>query len=170
MELVPATAALLRAELTVPSELARLLAGTVPPQWPPPLYERPHIQWAFEQLQRDPSLTGWLAWFWLKRPEQPGHPSTLVGLGGFKGKPDPHGAVEMGYSILPPFQRLGLGTEAVNALSIWALEDPRVSRVFAETLPELPASIRVLQKCGFEFVGNGSDIEVLRFERKRSPK
>lgn len=170
LELVPATAELLRAELSGPGELAKMLRGTVPQQWPSPLYERPHIQWAHERLCQEPSLAGWLAWFWLKRPEQSGGLPILIGLGGFKGKPNGHGVVEMGYSIVPAFQRLGLGTEAVNALAAWALDDSRVTRVVAETLPELRASIRVLQKCGFEFTGNGSDIEVLRFERKRSTK
>ena len=91
-----------------------------------------------------------------------------VGLGGFKGKPNEFGTVELGYSVMPVFQKRGFATEAVHALTEWAFTDPRVCRVVGETLPELPGSIKVLKKCGFEFVGNGSDIEVLRFERKRS--
>jgi len=168
LELVSATAALLKVELENPQALKAEIGAEIAPSWPPPLYERSAMESNLMQLQRDPALCGWLVWFWLKRPQNGERFPTLMGMGGFKGKPNELGTVELGYSIVPAFQKRGFGTEAVNALTKWALEDTRVSRVVGETLPELPASIRVLKKCGFEFVGNGSDIEVMRFERKRS--
>jgi RimJ/RimL family protein N-acetyltransferase len=165
LELVPATADLLQAELEGPRILADRLSAQVPPSWPPPLYERSNIEWTLAQLRSAPSP--WFWWFWLKRPQQGELLPQVIGLGGFKGKPTEFGTVELGYSVLSPFQRRGFATEAVAALTSWAFQDPRVKQVIGETLPELPASIKVLKKCGFEFVGNGSDIEVLRFERRR---
>jgi RimJ/RimL family protein N-acetyltransferase len=40
---------------------------------------------------------------------------------------------------------------------------PDVRRVIAETLPELTPSIGVLRKCGFRFIGEGSEPGVIRF-------
>jgi RimJ/RimL family protein N-acetyltransferase len=42
-----------------------------------------------------------------------------------------------------------------------------VERVFAETLPELIASQRVLLKCGFKQTAPASEPGVIRFERQR---
>jgi len=123
---------------------------------------------AITQLRQDPAWCGWLAWFWLRKSARKDQLPTVIGLGGFKGKPNDLGTVELGYSLVSAFQRQGFATEAVNSLAEWAFLDPRVSQIVGETLPELPASIKVLIKCGFEFIGNGSDIEVLRFQRKRS--
>jgi ribosomal-protein-alanine N-acetyltransferase len=168
LELVAATADLLKAELEDRRVLAALMQAEIPPGWPPPLYQRSDLEWTVTQLRRDSTLCGWLAWFWLQRAQNGAGLPTIIGLGGFKGKPNEFGRVELGYSVIPAFQKRGFATEAVGALIEWAFEEPNVSRVVGETLPELPGSIKVLRKCGFEFVGNGSDIEVLRFERKRS--
>jgi ribosomal-protein-alanine N-acetyltransferase len=165
LSLVAASASLLRTELVGREAFALEIGADIPAGWPPPLYERQNIQWALDQLIRKPSAEGWLTWFWLRNT---GTKPLVVGLGGFKGKPSPFGVIEIGYTVITSFQGQGIATEAVTALVEWAFRYPEVAKVVAETLPELPASVRVLRKCGFEFVGNGSDIEVLRFERKRA--
>ena len=123
------------------------------------------MEWALTQLERDPNLEGWLTWFWLLNGETERSPLAWAGS-----KANRTNSVQwkLDTRVLESFQKRGFATEAVPGLSNWALDHPDVTSVVAETLPELPASIRVLRKCGFEFVGNGSDIEVLRFERKRS--
>ena len=45
---------------------------------------------------------------------------TLVGGCGFLGGPDATGMVEMGYSVLPQFQRQGIATEMVAGMTAWA--------------------------------------------------
>jgi RimJ/RimL family protein N-acetyltransferase len=58
------------------------------------------------------------------------------------------GAVEIGYSVVPSWQRRGVATEACKALieGAWG----RGARaVVAHTLPELEPSIGVLRKLGF---------------------
>lgn len=59
------------------------------------------------------------------------------------------GTVEIGYGILEKYQGQGCATEAVDAVTAWALRQPFVSRVEAETEPNNRASRRVLEKCGF---------------------
>ena len=59
------------------------------------------------------------------------------------------GAAEIGYGILEEYQGQGYATEAVDAAVRWALRQPDVTRVEAETAPDNLASRRVLEKCGF---------------------
>ncbi len=69
--------------------------------------------------------------------------------------------VEVGYSIVPNYQRLGFASEAVE------FSHPEVRLVTAETLPTLIASIRVLEKNGFYLLSGGSEESVVRYGRKR---
>ena len=57
--------------------------------------------------------------------------------------------VEIGYGIRDAYQGRGYATEAVAAAVNWALAQPDVTRVEAETEPDNRASQRVLEKCGF---------------------
>ena len=66
----------------------------------------------------------------------------------FKGL-DANGVVEIGYGILEEYQGQGYATEAVGAAVDWALYQPGVTRVEAETAPDNRSSQRVLEKCGF---------------------
>ena len=66
----------------------------------------------------------------------------------FKGL-DANGVTEIGYGILEDFRGRGFAAEAVDAAVVWALQQPAVTRVEAETEPGNRASQRVLEKCGF---------------------
>ena len=59
------------------------------------------------------------------------------------------GSVEIGYGIAEESRGHGYATEAVDAVTAWALKQPGVCRVDAETDPVNRASQRVLEKCGF---------------------
>jgi ribosomal-protein-alanine N-acetyltransferase len=59
------------------------------------------------------------------------------------------GSVEIGYGISEENRGRGYATEAVDAAAKWALTQPGVCRVEAETAPDNRASQRVLEKCGF---------------------
>ena len=48
-----------------------------------------------------------------------------------------------------------------------AFSHVNVRRVISETLPELVASIGVMEKCGFKFIGDGSEEGVIRYELTR---
>ena len=66
----------------------------------------------------------------------------------FKGL-GPDGAVEIGYGISEVHQGNGFAAEAVDAAVKWALRQPGIRCVEAETDPDNTASQRVLEKCGF---------------------
>lgn len=66
----------------------------------------------------------------------------------FKGLPQ-NGQPEIGYGISPEFQGQGYATEAVRAACRWALAQPGVAAVEAETEPANTASQAVLRKVGF---------------------
>ncbi len=115
---------------------------------------------------QNPDANGWGAWYFLLQKTK-GEKRIAIGNGGFKGKPNLDGTVEVGYSILESYQNQGYASEAVRALITWAFEHTIVKRVIAETLPELKASIRVLEKNGFKYIGQGSELGVIRFELVR---
>ena len=73
---------------------------------------------------------------------------SYVGDLSFKGL-NADGSVEIGYGISEEFRRCGYATEAVTAAVAWALSQPGVRRVEAETEPDNNKSQRVLEKCGF---------------------
>ena len=114
------------------------------------------------QLASDPSLVGWLAWYWILDTS---NGAQLVGGGGFKGAPV-DGKVEIGYETRAGYQRTGIATEAVSAQVAWALKHPDVNLVIAETREDNLASMSVLNNVGFKHVGAGSEAGLLRFERR----
>ena len=73
---------------------------------------------------------------------------THIGELCFKGISE-EGSAEIGYGIAAEYQGHGYATEAVSALVDWALNDPCVTSVTAETEDSNIASQRVLKKAGF---------------------
>jgi RimJ/RimL family protein N-acetyltransferase len=112
-----------------------------------------------EELTRDPSLSGWVSWYWLVRRLDG---DQLLGCGGFKGRPDAQGIVEIGYAVCDEHRQRGYAAEAVAALCRWALSHSPVRRIDAETLPHLDASIALLSRLGFRRLPS-TDPPVLRF-------
>jgi RimJ/RimL family protein N-acetyltransferase len=163
LELVRATSAILRADLEGPQSLAAALGATVPvPGWPPGEWDEGALRWMLEALESGRCSGGWGSWYFVR-----GEDRTLVGAGGFTGIPNEAGTVEIGYSVVESFQRRGYATEAALGLTAYAFAEPAVTRVVAETLPHLDASIGVLHKLGFGPADDPSSPEVIRFERHR---
>jgi RimJ/RimL family protein N-acetyltransferase len=72
----------------------------------------------------------------------------VIGEIGFVGPPH-GGSVTIGYAIVPSARRQGYATEAIAALTAWALAEPDVAEVRAQTLPDNEPSIRALIRVGF---------------------
>ncbi len=161
LALVPATIALLDAELASPAQLASLLGAVVPEGWPPGEYDRPAIEFFRARLAAEPEAAGWLSWYALLRVPS-GRP-VLVGAGGFLGPPDRDGVVEVGYSILPAYAGRGLATELVRALVSHAGSAASVRKVIAHTTGDNAASLAVLRKAGFTFMGAGPEPGVVEY-------
>ena len=164
MTLVAATPELVAADLGGREAFEKALAADVPDNWPPELFESTAMRAALEQL-KDPSEQGWSIWYLLSR--NGGQPK-VVGICGFKGKPDGHGSVEISYSVLDQFRIQGYATEAVARLVVWAFSHQNVREVSAETLPHLRRSIRVMEKNGFVLTGPGSERGVVRYAVNKS--
>ncbi len=144
LRLVPATEALLQAELRDPAEAARLLGATSPPDWPPPLNDRGTFAWMLSRLREHPQDAGWGTHYVVLG-------TTVVGTCGFKGAPaPPDDAVEIGYAVVPSAQRRGIATEAARGLVEAAFaRGARTVRAHTLPPPEGDASIAVLRRLGF---------------------
>jgi RimJ/RimL family protein N-acetyltransferase len=164
LRLIAATPQLIAEDLRGRACLAAALGVEVPESWPPELYDRRAMGYAGRQVA-DPLEQGWAFWYLVNRHEDPG---VLIGVCGFKGRPDRDGSVEIGYSMLGQYRNQGFATEAVARLVSWAFSHGTVQEVAAETFPHLRQSIRVLEKNGFVFRGKGSERGVIRYSVQRS--
>ena len=160
LRLVPMTVALLESEAQDTWQLGEALGGRVAADWPPEHWDsavRAHI---VAQLTAKPETIGWHRYILLA-----GEPALLVGcLGAF---PCASGDVELGYSVVESYQRRGLATEAAQGLTNWLLGQAAVHSVSAQTFTTMPASIKVMERCGMRFVGQGDEDGTVRYRRWR---
>ncbi len=102
---------------------------------------------AFSEMLQEcldhPEQRQWYATWMIEQKD-----GTHIGDLCFKGL-NPDGSVEIGYGINEEKQGRGYATEATAAATAWALDQPGVSRVDAETDSDNKKSQRVLEKCGF---------------------
>ena len=87
-------------------------------------------------------------WYATWNMELKNEPKTIVGDLCFKGITD-DGMVEIGYGLKEGYCGNGYMTEAVKAMTQWAISQDKVSRVEAETDPDNQPSKNVLEKVGF---------------------
>jgi RimJ/RimL family protein N-acetyltransferase len=170
LELIPGTSEIFRARADDRDALARFLGGArVPETWPPELYDQDAHDWTANYLAEHPEAVGWGVWYLVLRAEASAEGvRTAVGICGFKGQPLADGTCEIGYGVLAQFRRAGYASEAVRALISRAFSHTEVTRVIAETYPELAPSIRVMEKNGLRFAGDGSEERVIRYELTRA--
>jgi [ribosomal protein S5]-alanine N-acetyltransferase len=93
--------------------------------------------------------------FWLVVDKQS---RVIVAEMGFKGPPVDGGRVEIGYGTMPAMQGKGYMTEAVKGMLQWAAARPDVKLVLAETHISNKASIRVVEKNGFQQVSRQGEM------------
>lgn len=162
LRLVPATAALVQSEIENLPHFFQQLGVEPVSDWPSDnlVHVLPFFR---DQLAKDPSLIGWLAWYWILDTSRD---AQLVGGGGFKGFPA-NGEVEIGYETRASCRRKGIASEAVDAQVVWALNQPGVTHVTADVHIDNLSSIGLLRKLSFVDVGEGSECSLLRFEHRR---
>lgn len=145
--------ALTRAELEQytrePEELARELGLRITTALRSPDLERA-LALKLEKMNKAPETEHpWYTYWLMVLDERP----FGAGLIGFKGSPDAHGQVEIGYGTDAAVRGRGYTTEAVRALIGWAFCDPRCTTITAtHVLKDNISSIRVLQKVGMQVV------------------
>lgn len=94
-------------------------------------------------------MLGWFFYLIIHKAD-----NKLIGTGGFKGKPDKNGTVEIGYEIAEEYREQGYATEMVGAFIRFAFHHQYIHKVVAHTLEEYDSSVKVLQKNGMQFAGN----------------
>ncbi len=96
-------------------------------------------------LELVPEPTGFESWMIVLKASK-----TVIGDGGFKGRPNKEGEVDLGYAIIEQEQKKGYGAEAAKTLMNWALNTGEVKAVTANCLVDNIPSARILQKLGME--------------------
>ena len=141
LELRPLPAAAARA-LPNDRELAsRVLGAELAPAWPlPDLLDVLPLQSAEHEH--------FGVWVMIERETH-----TVIGDAGFFRPPNENGVVEIGYSVVPDRRRRRYATEAVRALTGWALRQDGVETVVAGCHPGNAASIGTLERIGFQRAG-----------------
>ncbi|MEO8435133.1 MAG: GNAT family N-acetyltransferase [Pyrinomonadaceae bacterium] len=138
-------------------KLAELLGATVFENWFvfPGVAGIEAIRYAYEHLKANPDIAGWWTYLFIHHED-----NALIGHGGFKGKPNEAGMVEIGYALVPAYRGRGLATEAAQGLMEYAFSDHRVKTVDAHTLAEPNPSTRVLERLGLKQVDTLQDPDV----------
>lgn len=158
LRLVVMSPAMLEADAKATGELSLLVQANVPAIWPPEHWE-PHIfPFLRKQYIETPYTIPWNRYVVLTTDT---HAPVLIG--NMNGFPRSATEVEVGYSLLAPWQGLGLATEGMQAFIRELLKDNSLQRITAQTLPSLTASIRVLEKCGLEPSGDGDEDGTIRY-------
>jgi RimJ/RimL family protein N-acetyltransferase len=164
--MIASTAEHIRIELETPWLLAETINAVVSVNWPSGEYDRDALEFFLSSLESGgENAQGWYGWYAINT-DIGGGQRALVGAGGYFGPPDAGGVVEIGYSVLPEWQRRGFATEMVGILVANAISNERVSQIIAHTSSDNIASICVLNSCGFEHAGAKKGI--LRFEHSCS--
>ena len=157
LRLITITPDLMHIEAAILRELLRV---EVPSCWPPEHWE-PHVfDFMKQHFRQAPKAATWTRYVVL-RAEAP----VLIGtVGGFLRTET---EAEVGYGILPPWQRQGLATEGTLALMDLIFQDDLIESISAQTYLHLTASLRVMEKCGFAPAGEGDEPGTVRYRLTR---
>ena len=160
LTLIAITPEMLLSEKNGDGRLGELIQCVIPANWPLKDWE-PHVfDFLLAQLAEHPEQLGWPRYVSFVQPE--GHRTLIGTLGAFTkaGRPS---ECEIGYSILAPYEGRGFATEGAKALIDYLRGDERLNSVIAHTFPSIPASIRVMEKCGMFFDGEGEEAGTIRY-------
>lgn len=164
LDLISMTPAFLEAALRGDASAAEATLGLViPSAW----YEkRGLMEMRLDQLRQDPALQPWLVRaMGLRGPRMPA-PGTVAMVGhiGFHTGPNPEylrdlapDAVEIGYSVFPPYRRRGYAREAAQALMDWAHREQGISRFVVSISPQNAPSLALARGFGFQRIGSHMD-------------
>lgn len=141
--MIPATLKHVGVELEAPEQLSILLDAQLSSAWPTGEYDRDAMEFFRARLEEGgPEVEGWYGWYAVRKADAQS-PRALVGAGGYFGPPDSEGLVEVGYSVLPEWRRMGYASEIVEALLERAFSHAQVRKVIAHTTE----SIRLPSEC-----------------------
>ncbi len=159
LDLVLLSAPLLQELVAGRRDRATTLLGADVPAWWPDEHDRRFLRLRLEQTERDKSSGEWLARGLVLREKE-----SLVGHAGFHGPPGVNGlrkpdAVEIGYTVFPPYRGHGYAFEAAAGLIHWAHAERGISTFIASVAPDNEPSLAIVRKLGFRHVGEQWDEE-----------
>lgn len=133
------------------NEAQALLGAVLPREW------SDDALWLFklrlEQLADAPETQPWLLRALIER----GPRRRMAGYINFHGPPDVAAKVEIGYTVLPEFRRLGYAHEAALAMFNWARDRHGARTIIASIAPDNSPSLALAARLGF--VQTGSQID-----------
>jgi [ribosomal protein S5]-alanine N-acetyltransferase len=150
LQLIPCEVRHFEAILTDPKQLEGMLGVTVFDDGFdfPGVASMETMRFLYKHLKANPDVLGWWTYLFVHAEDR-----VLIGQGGYKGKANGAGTVEIGYAIVPAYRRRGLATETAQGLIDNAFAHAHVKRVDAHTLAEPNPSTKVLEKVGMKFAG-----------------
>jgi ribosomal-protein-alanine N-acetyltransferase len=161
LSLIAVTPEMLNSEKSNDGRLGEHIQSVIPANWPPADWEPHVLDFLLTQFAEHPEQLGWCRYVAYVHPE--GHRALIGTLGAFVRANRP-AECEIGYSILAPYEGLGLATEGARALIAYLCGNAAgLSSIIAHTFPSLPASIRVMEKCGMVFDGEGEEPGTVRY-------
>ena len=159
LRLAAVTSEHLIVETAEPQKLGSLLGARVPQEWPSKDWDANVFAIIQRQYAEHPNTSGWHRYVILSGEEQ-----ILIGaLGAF---PKVGNEAEIGYGILPNWQRHGYAPEGASAL-IQLLFEQGVHSVIAHTFRHMQESIRVMEKCGLAYEAPGEEEDTVRYRLRR---
>jgi ribosomal-protein-alanine N-acetyltransferase len=163
LSLIAITPEMLLSEKHGDGRLGELVQCVIPANWPPTDWE-PHVfDFLLTQLAEHPDQLGWPRYVSFVPA---GGRRTLIGTLGAFTKAGRGSECEIGYGILPPYEGRGFATEGARALIEYLRRDERLDSVIAHTFPSLAGSIRVMEKCGMVFDGEGEEAGTIRYRMR----
>jgi [ribosomal protein S5]-alanine N-acetyltransferase len=156
LELVPLSGDAIDALLAGDAARLRELTGArfAGPPAPPP-YMAEALPVVRARLREVPSEAPWWNWLVMRRGSR-----EAVGSVAFGGRPDPTGAVLVGYAIYREQEGHGYATEAVRAMVDWVFAQPGVRVVRALAPVWNTPAVRVAENVGMRPVASDEDDEV----------
>jgi RimJ/RimL family protein N-acetyltransferase len=112
------------------------------------------LRWRVPQVKANPEVNKWFVrWMVLRET------SEIVGSLSFHGSPDENGMLEIGLGVHEKFWRQGFGYEALMGMWLWAASQSGVLKFRYTVDPNNDASVGLIHKFGFTYVGQQIDDE-----------
>lgn len=134
-----------------------ILGAEMPGDWPD-RHDEGFLRLRLSQMLQDLQMQQWS----VRAAVLPESNRAMIGHVGFHGPPGTNGpkrrdALEIGYTVFPPFRGRGYATEAAVALMDWAETEHGVRRFIASVSPENDPSLAIVRKLGFVQTGEQWD-------------
>jgi [ribosomal protein S5]-alanine N-acetyltransferase len=160
LALIAITPEMLFSEKNCDGRLGEHIQCVIPANWPPRDWEPHVLDFLLTQFTEHPDQLGWCRYVSVIPPD--GHRALIGTLGAFTRASRPS-ECEIGYSILAPYEGRGFATEGARAMIGYLRGDAELRSIIAHSFPSLPASIRVMEKCGMIFDGEGEEPGTIRY-------